>query len=125
VIGRRLEDLAQLGVSLAIDDFGSGQSSLARLQDLPIAQIKMDRSFLSAIDESSQHATLVSSVIELGHALGLQMVAEGIEREPQLELIQSLPCQLGQGFLFGHPAPAETIARLLAESDPTTTALSD
>jgi diguanylate cyclase (GGDEF)-like protein/PAS domain S-box-containing protein len=111
----RLEALSQLGVRLAIDDFGSGQSSLARLQQLPVTQIKVDRSFLSTIDESSQHATLVRSMIELGHALGLQMVAEGIEREGQLEVLRTLPCQLGQGFLFGRPQDAEAIERLLAE----------
>jgi EAL domain-containing protein (putative c-di-GMP-specific phosphodiesterase class I) len=80
-----------------------------------VTQIKVDRSFLSMIDESSQHATLVRSMIELGHALGLQMVAEGIERETQLELLESLPCQLGQGYLFGRPQDAEAIAALLSE----------
>jgi EAL domain-containing protein (putative c-di-GMP-specific phosphodiesterase class I) len=114
----RLNRLSKLGVRLAIDDFGSGQSSLARLQQLPVAQIKVDRRSLSTIDESSEHATLVRSMIELGHALGLQMVAEGIEREGQLEVLRSLPCQLGQGFLLGRPQEAAAIVRLLADEAP-------
>ena len=112
---RRLEALAQLGVNLAIDDFGSGQSSLGRLQKLPVSQIKVDQSFLSTIDESAQQATLVGSMIELGQSLGLQMVAEGIERESQLRVLQDLPCALGQGYLLAYPQRAEEIARLLAD----------
>jgi diguanylate cyclase (GGDEF)-like protein/PAS domain S-box-containing protein len=109
----RLEALAALGVNLAIDDFGSGQSSLGRLRQLPVNQIKVDQSFLSTIDESAQQATLVSSMIELGNSLGLQMVAEGIERESQLRLLQDLPCQLGQGFLLARPQTADAITSLL------------
>lgn len=126
----RLEALAELGVNLAIDDFGSGQSSLARLRQLPVNQIKVDQSFLSTIDESAQQATLVSSMIELGNSLGLQMVAEGIERESQLRLLQDLPCQFGQGFLLARPQTAESITSLLrtgfrAERDRLTPAAPD
>jgi predicted signal transduction protein with EAL and GGDEF domain len=113
-----LEALSELGVRLAIDDFGSGQSSLARLQQLPVTEIKVDRTFLSTIDDSTQHATLVRSMIELGHALGLQMVAEGIERMGQLEVLRRLPCQVGQGYLFGRPQEAAAIGRLLAQEGP-------
>jgi diguanylate cyclase (GGDEF)-like protein/PAS domain S-box-containing protein len=109
----RLEALATLGVRLAIDDFGTGQSSLARLGRLPVKQVKVDRSFLSDIDHSPQHATLLRSLIELGHALGLQMVAEGIEREGQVDLLRTLPCPLGQGFFLGRPQTPESITDLL------------
>jgi len=114
---QRLQALAQLGVQLAIDDFGTGQSSLARLQRLPVTQVKMDRSFLAAIDESTQSATLVRSMIELGQDLGLEMVAEGIERDSQYDMLRQSPCALGQGFFFGRPQPADVIAGLLAQPD--------
>ena len=112
----RLERLAALGVQLSIDDFGTGQSSLARLQRLPVNQVKLDRSFLSTIDQGPGNATLVRSMVELGHALGLQMVAEGIERESQFALLADLPCQLGQGYLFGRPLASEAITELLANT---------
>jgi EAL domain-containing protein (putative c-di-GMP-specific phosphodiesterase class I) len=112
----RLERLAALGVQLSIDDFGTGQSSLARLQRLPVNQVKLDRSFLSTIDQGPGNATLVRSMVELGHALGLQMVAEGIERESQFALLADLPCQLGQGYLFGRPLASEAIIDLLANT---------
>ena len=116
-----LHALTELGVGLAIDDFGTGQSSLARLQRLPVTQVKLDRSFLATIDESPQNATLVRSTIELGQALGLQMVAEGIERDGQLRMLRdnpyprgAAPAPLGQGYFFGRPQPAVAIAGLLA-----------
>jgi EAL domain-containing protein (putative c-di-GMP-specific phosphodiesterase class I) len=110
---KRLEELADLGVRLAIDDFGTGQSSLARLQRFPVTQVKVDRSFLSGIDENAHSATLVQSIIEMGAALGLQMVAEGIERESQLDVLRASPCPLGQGYLFGRPQAPEAITQLL------------
>jgi diguanylate cyclase (GGDEF)-like protein/PAS domain S-box-containing protein len=109
----RLHELSALGVTLSIDDFGIGQSSLARLQHLPVEQVKLDRSFLSTIDQRPQQATLVRSMIELGHALGLQMVAEGIERDSQVEMLRTLPCQLGQGYLFGRPQSRAEIVKLV------------
>jgi diguanylate cyclase (GGDEF)-like protein/PAS domain S-box-containing protein len=123
---QRLHALAQLGVKLAIDDFGTGQSSLARLQRLPVAQVKLDRSFLAVIDDNSQHATLVRSMIELGQALGMQMVAEGIERDTQLHILQDAarpldseaPDALGQGYLFARPQAAEAITALLTSPAP-------
>lgn len=119
----RLEALTALGVGLAIDDFGTGQSSLARLQRLPVTQVKLDRSFLASIDEQPQNAILVRSTIELGQALGLQMVAEGIERDRQLlhlreappSLGPEAPTALGQGYFFARPQDAEAIAGLLAQ----------
>ncbi|HYZ81294.1 MAG TPA: EAL domain-containing protein, partial [Solirubrobacteraceae bacterium] len=118
---QRLESLARLGVRVAIDDFGTGQSSLARLQRLPVVQVKLDRSFLSGIDEDSQSATLVRSMVELGQSLGLQMVAEGIERDTQLAILRDAarplgadaPDPLGQGYLFSRPQDAAVITTLL------------
>ncbi|MGO9752559.1 MAG: putative bifunctional diguanylate cyclase/phosphodiesterase [Solirubrobacteraceae bacterium] len=115
-ISERLHELSQLGVSLAIDDFGTGQSSLSRLKNLPVSQVKVDRSFLSGIEESSDNATLVRSLIELGNTLGLQMVVEGIERESQLDALHPSTCPLGQGYLFGRPQEACAITELLSEA---------
>ena len=122
----RLNALADLGVNLSIDDFGTGQSSLARLQRLPVKQVKLDRSFLASIDEDNHTATLVRSMIELGQALGLQMVAEGIERDSQHTILrdaarridQSASDALGQGYLFARPQPADAIAALLQTAGP-------
>lgn len=119
-----LDALAAEGVTLAIDDFGTGQSSLARLQQLPVTQVKMDRSFLTDIEQSSQNATLVRSLIELGQALGLQMVAEGIERDSQLRMLcegqdpdgGGVPGALGQGFLLARPQSAAAVAQLLLQA---------
>ncbi|MGO9975803.1 MAG: putative bifunctional diguanylate cyclase/phosphodiesterase, partial [Solirubrobacteraceae bacterium] len=121
-IPRRLHELARLGVSLAIDDFGTGQSSLSRLKNLPISQVKVDRSFLSSIDENPDNATLVRSLIELGNAIGLQIVVEGIERESQLHALHPARCPLGQGYLFGRPQAAQAITGLLTERDALPTA---
>ena len=109
------------GVNLSIDDFGTGQSSLARLQRLPVNQVKLDRSFLASIDEDSHTATLVRSMIELGQALGLQMVAKGIERDSQHAILrdaarridQSASDALGQCYLFARPQTADDISALL------------
>ena len=122
---RRLEQLDRAGVRLAIDDFGTGQSSLARLQRLPVKQVKLDRSFLAEIDVKAQNATLVRSMIELGQALGLQMVAEGIEHEEQLRLLREtahpvdreVVDPLGQGYLFARPQPAAAITELLSAAE--------
>jgi EAL domain-containing protein (putative c-di-GMP-specific phosphodiesterase class I) len=103
-------------VRLAIDDFGTGQSSLARLQRFPVTQVKVDRSFLSGIDENRHDATLVQSIIEMGTALGLQTVAEGIVPKTQLDVLRSSPCPLGQGFLLGRPQEFNAIAELLTQA---------
>ena len=117
-ISDRLHQLHKLGVRLAIDDFGTGESSLSRLQRLPVAQVKVDRSFLSSIDNDAHSATLLRSMVELGHALGLQMVAEGIERAGQLDALGASLCPIGQGYLFGRPQAAAAIAELLRTSSP-------
>ena len=95
----RLNDLKALGVRIALDDFGTGYSSLSYLSRFPVDILKMDRSFLSGGGESS----LVAAVIAIGDRLGLEVVAEGIEREEQSDSLRDLGCQLGQGFLFARP----------------------
>jgi EAL domain-containing protein (putative c-di-GMP-specific phosphodiesterase class I) len=111
---RRLRDL---GVRLAIDDFGTAYSSLGRLKRFPIAQLKIDRSFVAGLPEDVDNLAIVTAVITMGHSLGLKVLAEGIETEAQLSALQSLGCDLGQGFLFSHALPEAEFARWLCERD--------
>jgi diguanylate cyclase (GGDEF)-like protein/PAS domain S-box-containing protein len=111
---RRLRDL---GVRLAIDDFGTAYSSLGRLKRFPIAQLKIDRSFVAGLPEDVDNLAIVTAVITMGHSLGLNVLAEGIETEAQLSALQSLGCDLGQGFLFSHALPEAEFARWLCERD--------
>ena len=111
---RRLRDL---GVRLAIDDFGTAYSSLGRLKRFPIAQLKIDRSFVDGLPEDADDLAIVTAVITMGHSLGLNVLAEGIETEAQLTALQSLGCDLGQGFLFSHALPEAEFTRWLCEHD--------
>src|SRR5919202_6652733 len=94
VLGR----LRQLGVGVSIDDFGTGYSSFANLRDLPVNEIKIDRSFVSAATGSAANAAIVKSTIELGHNLGLDVVAEGVETQQDLDLLTGMGCDLIQGY---------------------------
>jgi diguanylate cyclase (GGDEF)-like protein len=98
--------LAQLGVSLSIDDFGTGYSSLAYLRKLPATQIKIDRSFVSDLGQGEDALAVVNAVVSLAHALGLEVVAEGVETEQQRDILVRLQCEQLQGFLFAKPMPA-------------------
>ncbi|MEI8333777.1 MAG: EAL domain-containing protein [Chloroflexota bacterium] len=100
-----LAALRALGVRISIDDFGTGYSSLSVLRDLPVDELKIDRSFIAALGEGGDRS-LVQAVVKLGHDLGLVSVAEGIETEEQAALLISYGCDLGQGYLFGRPVPA-------------------
>jgi diguanylate cyclase (GGDEF)-like protein/PAS domain S-box-containing protein len=102
----RLRDLKALGVTLALDDFGTGYSSLSYLSRFPVDILKMDRSFLSDGSTPEAH-TLANAVVGLGATLSLEVVAEGIEELEQAETLRELGCDLGQGFLFARPMPAE------------------
>jgi diguanylate cyclase (GGDEF)-like protein/PAS domain S-box-containing protein len=102
----RLRDLKALGVTLALDDFGTGYSSLSYLSRFPVDILKMDRSFLSDASTPETH-TLANAVVGLGATLSLEVVAEGIEEAAQAETLRELGCDLGQGFLFARPLPAE------------------
>ena len=110
----RLNDLKALGVRIALDDFGTGYSSLSYLSRFPVDILKMDRSFLSGGGESS----LVAAVIAIGDRLGLEVVAEGIEREEQSDSLRDLGCQLGQGFLFARPMTQDALMQYLLEEAP-------
>jgi diguanylate cyclase (GGDEF)-like protein/PAS domain S-box-containing protein len=98
-----LRRLKEVGVKIAIDDFGSGQSSLTYLRRFPIDELKIDRSFVAAIDGSHESAALLHTLVELGRTLGLSTVAEGIETRSQLEGLRHELCPYGQGFIFARP----------------------
>ena len=113
-----LERLKELGVRLALDDFGSGYSSLGRLQAMPLDMLKLDRQFVESVDSTLQSTQLTKAIIELGRTLGLTTVAEGIERRDQLDLLVSLGCDLGQGFLLAQPLDVNGIDALLSQQAP-------
>jgi len=107
-----LQTLKDLGVKIAIDDFGTGYSSLSYLRSFPIDELKIDQSFVQAIDSDAGDA-IVSAVISIGKSLKHQVVAEGVETQKQLDFLQSQHCAEGQGYLFGYPVTAEEFTTLL------------
>jgi diguanylate cyclase (GGDEF)-like protein/PAS domain S-box-containing protein len=109
-----LRRLDELGARIALDDFGTGFSSLSSLTRFPIGQLKVDRSFITDIARRPDHETLVRGVVELGHALGLEVIAEGVETDAQERTLVRLGCRLAQGYAFGKPGPAEQITQMLA-----------
>ncbi len=104
-----LLELADAGFVLALDDFGSGYSSLGRLTRLPVSEVKLDRSFALALEESNRAQTVVSSILTMIAEMGLVSVAEGIESERMARLFRELGCQRAQGYHFGRPAPLTTV----------------
>jgi diguanylate cyclase len=106
---RAFAQLARAGVSLAIDDFGTGHSSLAYLRTLPARQLKIDRSFIADLGVSGDAMAVVDAVIRLAHALGLRVVAEGVETERQCEILATLGCDEFQGYLFARPMDADRL----------------
>ena len=111
---RVLGDLRALGVRVSLDDFGSGQTSLGYVSTLPIDELKIDRSFISELATNRADAAIVRSVVDLGHNLGLQVVAEGIETEECWAATAATGCDLAQGFLLARPMPIEEMTSWLA-----------
>jgi diguanylate cyclase (GGDEF)-like protein/PAS domain S-box-containing protein len=110
-----LRAVRALGVHLAVDDFGTGYSSLTYLKRFPVEAIKIDRSFVTGLGIGDEDSTIVEAVVQLGRALGLTVVAEGVESPLQLERLRALQCDRGQGYLFGRPRPAGLVERDLSE----------
>ena len=115
---QNLRRLRELGVKLSIDDFGTGHSSLSQLQQTDVDILKIDQSFVSRMDQDASSAAIVSAIITLGHALGLTLVAEGVERPTQVALLREQGCDTAQGFLFGHPLPAEDLDQMFGVPSP-------
>jgi EAL domain-containing protein (putative c-di-GMP-specific phosphodiesterase class I) len=108
-----LGGLHTLGVSLSMDDFGTGYSSLSHLHTFPFDVLKIDRSFIGRMTDSDQALQIVRTIVELARALGMDVVAEGIETRAQYRLLRQMGCRYGQGYLFARPLPAADISRLL------------
>lgn len=112
VVLRRLKDL---GVLLSVDDFGTGYSSLSYLRQFPIDVLKIDRSFVIDLPDDSDAATIVTTIVHMSRSLGLKLIAEGVETEPQLSFLRMLGCDQYQGYLFSKPVPAPDAEQLLAK----------
>ena len=101
--------LGELGTHLSIDDFGTGYSSLAYLRKLPAEELKIDRSFIMDLEHSADARAVVDAVIKLAHALGLKVVAEGVENQRQQQVLVQMGCDELQGFLFAKPMSARAL----------------
>ncbi len=110
-------DLAALGVTVSMDDFGTGYSSLAYLRDLPVAELKLDRSFTADLCTDPRTEAIIASTIDLAHRLGLRVVAEGVEDERTLDHLRTLGCDTSQGFLHSPALPAPVLERWLLDRE--------
>jgi EAL domain-containing protein (putative c-di-GMP-specific phosphodiesterase class I) len=111
VLGR----LKDLGVRIAVDDFGTGYSNLGYLRRFPVDTLKVDKSFVDGLGRNPEETAIVEAVISLARALGLSTVAEGIETTEQLDQLRTLGCELGQGFYFSKPLPADKVGALFSD----------
>ena len=109
-----LERLKALGVDIAVDDFGTGFSSLSYLSGLPVDCLKIDRAFVMKVSKEGRDAAIAQAIISLGHTLGLRVIAEGVETAEQLNFLRKHGCDEGQGYLFARPCDATTVVALLA-----------
>jgi len=104
-----LRKLRDLGIATSIDDYGTGYSSLAYIKQLAVNELKIDRTFVAGMEADRRNAAIVRSTIELGHNLGLTVVAEGVETDHELEQLRQFGCDQAQGFLYARPMAAEAL----------------
>jgi EAL domain-containing protein (putative c-di-GMP-specific phosphodiesterase class I) len=110
-----LRELKTLGLSLSLDDFGTGYSSLSYLRRFPIDELKIDRSFINDIHTNPDDAAIAGAIVAMAHSLGLSVVAEGVEKEEQADLLATLGCNQVQGYYYARPMAAIAFAERLQE----------
>jgi EAL domain-containing protein (putative c-di-GMP-specific phosphodiesterase class I) len=112
-----LKTLREMGIQVAIDDFGTNYSTIGYLKRIPVNQIKIDRSFVQGIGLDDDLEVLTQTIIQIGHSMNLKVVAEGIETQAQMKFLKSHGCDFGQGYLFCHPRPAGELLSVLREEE--------
>ena len=111
-----LHELRDLGLRISMDDFGTGYSSLAHLKDLPLDTLKIDRSLISGVTKSRSDAAIATAIVAMAEGMHLEVVAEGVETPGQLAFVKAIRCDRYQGFLLGHPEPANQVSSVLQHS---------
>ncbi len=110
---KALHDLRDIGIRISMDDFGLGYSSLAHVKDLPLDTLKIDRSLISGVTKSRSHAAIAKAIVAMASGMDLEVVAEGVETPEQLAFVRNIRCDRYQGFLLGHPEPANQLSSVL------------
>jgi EAL domain-containing protein (putative c-di-GMP-specific phosphodiesterase class I) len=113
----RLNQLKRLGIQISVDDYGIGQSSLGKLKQLPIDELKIDKTFILELDQSEKDQQIVRSTIELSHKLGLTVVAEGVENEASLNMLREMGCDHIQGYFLSRPVKPDVLIDWLSAYD--------
>jgi len=111
------QELKKMHVQIGIDDFGTGYSSLSYLHKFPVNTLKVDRSFVTAINKSEENTKIVKTIISLAHTLGLDVVAEGIESAEHITILGEMSCEYGQGYHFSRPQPPRQILKMLSGNE--------
>ena len=112
---KTINELDMMGIKISIDDFGTGYSSLAYLKEIPVDELKIDKSFVMDVEENDNDAVIVKSTIDLAHNLGLKVTAEGVETKGALDLLDILDCEYAQGFYISRPIPTDKIVSWVEE----------
>ena len=110
-----LQELVAVGVAISLDDYGTGYSSLSMLASLPLTELKIDKSFITRMSPGSTHELITASTVDMAHRLGLRVVAEGVETAEVWSMLQSIGCDVGQGYLFRRPSSNDDFTRWLDE----------
>ena len=111
-----LEEIRRMGFQIAIDDFGTGYSSLSYLNSVPANLLKIDKSFIDAMNSSDNSKAYVAAIISLGHIMGLDVISEGVEEDEQIKTLKEIGCDYIQGYVWGRPLPPEEAQKIVLES---------